>query len=146
MSNIDFSRYELNRQVRIVLIRYDIDVAMVDYSSIGGTVYLSGNLLKNGAGDLLPTAIEGLMREISRLSGVHNVQTDFQNWIISNEAGSWQIKKSGKKLHDIGAPIIQQGGIDEAAQEHRIETGKKIADALKDMQEKRIRGDRKNES
>jgi hypothetical protein len=131
---MDVPRYEVNRQVRVVLNRHDIDVTRLDYSFIGSTVYLSGDLLKNCEGDLVPNAIEGLMREISGLSGVRDVQTDFQNWVISNAGGAWQITKGKKKTRDGGVPMAQQGGAADAAKEVHIKTSEKIADVLKDME------------
>jgi hypothetical protein len=133
---MDVPRYEVNRQVRVVLNRHDIDVTRVDYSFIGGTVYLSGDLLKNCESDLVPTAIEGLMRDISGLSGVRDVQTDFQNWVISNAGGAWQITKGKKKTRDIGAPMAAQGGVADAAQEIHIEKSEKIADVLNEIGKK----------
>lgn len=132
---VDVPRYEVNRQVRVVLNRHDIDVTRVDYSSIGGTVYLSGDLFKNSDSDLVPAAIESLMRDITGISGVRDVQTDFQNWFISNSCGAWQITKGKKRSHDIGALVSQQGGQADAAQETHIEKSEKIADVLKEMGE-----------
>jgi hypothetical protein len=132
---VDVPRYEVNRQVRVVLNRHDIDITRVDYSFIGSTVYLSGDLLRNCEGDLVPTVIEGLLREISGLSGVRDVQTDFQNWHISNAGGAWQITKGKKKLRDSGAPMMQQGGQADAAQEVHIEKSEKIAAVLKEIVE-----------
>jgi hypothetical protein len=133
---MDVSRYEVNRQVRMVLNKYSIDLTRVDYSCIGGTVYLSGELLKTLEEDIAPALIESLFKEISRLSGVRNVQSDLQNWNISAEGNSWQITKSKKKSFDIGVPINQQGGRVETAKDVHIETSENIADVLKDMQEK----------
>jgi hypothetical protein len=139
---MDVSRYEVNRQVRSVLNKYNIDLTRVDYSCIGGTVYLSGELLKTLEEDIAPAVIESLFKEISRLSGVRNVQSDLQNWNISAEGNSWQITKSKKKSRDIGIPVTQPGGMAEAAKDVHIETSEEIADVLKDMQEKPEQEDR----
>jgi hypothetical protein len=139
---MDVSRYEVNRQVRSVLNKYSIDLTRVDYSCIGGTVYLSGELLKALEEDIAPAVIESLFKEISRLSGVRNVQSDLQNWNISAEGNSWQITKSKKKSLDIGVPVTSHGGTAEAAKDVHIETSEEIADVLKDMQEKPEQEDR----
>ena len=133
---MDVSRYEVNRQVRMVLNRHDIDLTRVDYSCIGGTVYLSGELLKADEDDIAPAMIESLFKEIARISGVRNVQSDLQNWSISTEGSSWQITKSKKKSRDTGARAIQHGGTGEAAEDVHIEKSEEIADVLKDIQEK----------
>ena len=133
---MDVSRYEVNRQVRGVLNRHDIDLAKIDYSCIGGTVYLSGELLKTNDCDIVPAMIESLFKEIARISGVRNVQSDLQNWSISASRNSWQITKIKKKMFDTGVPVTQQGGMAEAAKDVHIETSEEIADVLKDIQEK----------
>ena len=139
---MDVSRYEVNRQVRMVLNRHDIDLTRVDYSCIGGTVYLSGELLKANEDDIAPAMIESLFKEVARISGVRNVQSDLQNWSISTEGSSWQITKSKKKSRDTGARAIQHGGTGEAAEDVHIETSEEIADVLKDIQEKPKQEDR----
>jgi osmotically-inducible protein OsmY len=125
---MDVSRYEINRQVRGVLNRHDIDLAKIDYSCIGGTVYLSGELFKTNDCDIVPAMIESLFKEIARISGVRNVQSDLQNWSISASRNSWQITKIKKKLRDTGMA--------EAAEDVHIETSEEIAEVLNDMQEK----------
>ena len=130
---MDVSRYEINRQVRSVLNRHDIDLTKIDYSCIGGTVYLSGELFKSSEGDIAPAMIESLFKEIARISGVRNVQSDLQNWNISAEGNSWQITKSKKKSRDTGVPVTSQGGMAEVAKDVHIETSEEIADVLNDL-------------
>jgi len=134
----DFSRYDINHQVRIVLNRHYIDLTRIDYSCIGHTVYLSGELRKTSEDDLVPPVIESLLKEIAQLTNVHSVQCDFQNWNISCAENAWQITKSKKKLRDTGGvPQSQQGGVmSEAAKDVYIKTTEKIADVLKDMKKK----------
>jgi hypothetical protein len=117
----------------MVLIRHYIDLTRIDYSCIGHTVYLAGELLKTSEDDLVPPVIESLLKEISQLSSVHDVQCDFKNWNISSEENAWQITKSKKKLRDTGVPESQQGVMAEAAKDVFIKTSEKIADVLKDM-------------
>jgi len=139
---MEVSRYEVNRQVRMVLNRHDIDLTRVDYSCIGGTVYLTGELFKANEDDIAPAMIESLFKEISRISGVRNVQSDLQNWTICTEGSSWQITKSKKKSRDTGARFIQHIGTGEVAEDVHIEISEEIADVLKDIQEKPKQEDR----
>ena len=135
---VDVSRYDINHQVRMVLNRHYIDLTRIDYSFIGHTVYLSGELRKTSEDDLVPPVIESLLNEIARLSNVHSVQCAFKNWNISFGENAWQITKSKKKLRDTGGvPESQQGGaMSEAAKDVHIKTTEKIADVLKDMKKK----------
>ena len=130
---MDISRYEVNQKVRGVLNRHDIDLTRLDYSCIGNTIYLSGELLNINESDIVPAMVDSLFREIARLPGVRNVQCDLQNWNISNVGSSWQITKRKKKSVDI---VIPMGGAAEEAKVVEIDTSEEIADVLKDMQEK----------
>lgn len=130
---MDISRYEVNQKVRGILNRYDIDLTKVDYSCIGNTVYLSGELFKTNESDIVPAMIDSLFKEIARLSGVRNVQCDLQNWSVSCVGSSWQIMKSKKKTFDIYVRETQQG---DETKDIEIDTSEDIADVLKDMQEK----------
>jgi len=64
------SRYEVNRNVRMVLIRHDADLARIDYSFIGQTVYFYGDLVRPTM-DFSVQEIEVLAREISALKRGH---------------------------------------------------------------------------
>ena len=133
---MDISRYEVNRQLRMLLNKYGIDLAKVDYSCIGSTVYLSGELLNADEDEITPAVIESLFKEIARISGVRYVEPDLQNWNISANEDSWQITKSKKKSRETGIPVTQYGGTAETAKDVWIETSEQIEDVLKDIQGK----------
>lgn len=133
---MDVPRYEINRQVRVTLNKHDIDTTMVNYSFIGGTVYLSGDLLKNGEGVLVPPTIENMLKDISVLSGVRDIQTDFRNWSINRSGGDWQITKGRKKPVDIGDMTARWAGQADAAKEVHIETSEELSDVLKEVRKK----------
>jgi len=133
---MDISRYEVNRQLRTLLNRYGIDLTKVDYSCIGSTVYLSGELLNADEDEITPALIESLFKEIARIPGVRYVEPDLQNWNISANEDSWQVTKSKKKSRDISIPVTQYGGTAEAAKDVYIETSEQIADVLNDIQGK----------
>lgn len=129
---MEVSRYEVNRQIGVVLNRHDIDVTRLNYSFIGGTAYLSGSLLKNSESDLVPATIENLLKEIVGLLGIRDVQTDFQNWSINNAGGAWLIAKREERRSDIGN-VSRWGGQTDASREVHIETSENISDVLKNV-------------
>lgn len=131
---MDVSRYEVNRQLRMLLNKYGIDLATVDYSCIGGTVYLSGELLKIDGDEITPAVIESLFKEIARISGVRYVEPDLQNWNISADEYSWQITRSKKKSREVSIPVTKYGGTAETAKDVYIEVSERIEDVLKDIQ------------
>ncbi len=139
---MDVSRYEVNRQLRMLLNKYGIDLAKVDYSCIGTTVYLSGELVRTDADEINPAIIEGLFKEIIRIQGVRFVEPDIKNWNIRADEDSWQITKSKKESREVIIPATQYGGIAESAQDVHIEISEQIEDVLKDIQGKPDNKDR----
>jgi hypothetical protein len=89
------SRYEVNRNVRMVFTRHDADLTRVDYSFMGSTVYLYGDLVRPD-GDFTPQEIEIMAREISALPHVRDVQFDLSNWLVASSGDSWQITRTKK--------------------------------------------------
>ncbi len=85
------SRYEVNRSVRMVLTRHDADLTQIDYSFMGSTVYLNGDLVRLG-GDFSPKEVEIIAREIAALLHVRDVHFELGNWMVTTSDDSWQIK------------------------------------------------------
>ncbi|PKN19490.1 MAG: hypothetical protein CVU71_08270 [Deltaproteobacteria bacterium HGW-Deltaproteobacteria-6] len=90
------SRYEVNRNVRMVITRHDVDMTRIDYSFMGSTVYLNGDLVRLG-GDFSPKEIEIIVREIVALPHVRDVQFDLNNWMVASSGDSWEIKLRKKE-------------------------------------------------
>ncbi|MGV8079858.1 MAG: hypothetical protein AB2L22_07345 [Syntrophales bacterium] len=91
MATVD--RYEVNRRVRTILIRYDVDLTKIDYSFIGNTVYLYGELVKARKHDFNPDVIDMMIRELTRINGVRYIQFDLRNWFITYSGRSLNITK-----------------------------------------------------
>jgi len=87
------NRYEVNRRIRTVLIRHDVDVSKIDYSFIGNTVYLYGELLKNQRGEFNAASIDQLFRELSRIDFVRYINVDLKNWVITYSGRSLNVEK-----------------------------------------------------
>lgn len=85
------SRYEVNRNVRMVMTRHDVDLTRTDYSFMGSTVYLNGELVKVD-GDFSAKEIEIIVQEISALPHVRDIHFDLSNWMVSSSGDSWEIK------------------------------------------------------
>ena len=133
---MDFSRYEINRLVRVVLTQHGADLALADSSFIGGTVYLSGTLQKSSGEQFVPGAIDEMAKDISRLSGVRDVQFDLENWFLNRGHGAWQIRKGkGRHVLDEFTSHLKDGTTSTGATVE-IKSGDKIADVLEDMKKK----------
>lgn len=97
-----FSRYEINRNVRMVFVRHDADLTRIDYSFMGSTVYLDGDIVKTN-GDFSMQEIETIVREISALPHVRDIQFNLNNLIILSLGDSWQISKAKKSIAATGS-------------------------------------------
>jgi len=81
------SRYEINRNVKRVLIRHAVDLLELQFYYSGESVYLSGKLKKDPEGEFNPPQIEALVRELSSLPYVKSLQFDLSNWSLVYEPG-----------------------------------------------------------
>jgi hypothetical protein len=92
----EFSRYEINRKIRQVLVSHNADMTRINYSFINKTVYMYGNLVRESHGEFSLPVIESIIRELMKLPRVQKIQFDLDNWVISNEPGELNIvKKKG---------------------------------------------------
>lgn len=87
------SRYEINRKVKQILIRYAVDLSSLQYSCAGETVYLYGTLKKDPKGEFKPPGIEILIKELLGIPDVRSLQFDLSNWNINADYDSLSISK-----------------------------------------------------
>lgn len=102
------SRYEVNRNVRMVLARHDADLTKIDYSFMGSVVYLNGDLARPD-GDFSQQEIESIVRELAALPHVRDIHFELNNWRVSSSGDSWQVnrikKEAGRKRAASGTGI-----------------------------------------
>ena len=87
------SRFEINRSVKRVLVRHAVDLMVLQFYCSGESVYLSGKLKKDPRGEFNPAQIEALVRELSSLPHVKNLQFDLSNWNLIYEPGFINVNK-----------------------------------------------------
>lgn len=104
--NEQVSRYEINRNVRMIFTRHDADMTKIDYSFMGNTVYLYGDLTRTD-GDFSPQEIEVMVKELSALPHVRDIQFNLNNWLVLSSGDSWKASMT-KKLP--GIKSARQGG------------------------------------
>ena len=119
------SRYEINRNVRMVLTRHDVDLTRIDYSFMGSTVYLYGDLVRPDR-DYSAKDIEFIVREISALPHVRNIQFSFNNWLVVSSGNSWRITKTGKSTATRAAGSLADSTV-------VIDKEEKLTDVLDDL-------------
>jgi len=91
----NLSRYEVNRNVRTVFTRHEADMTKIDYSFMGSTVYIYGDLVKP-EGEFSPQEIEVMAKEILALPNVHDLQFDLNNWVMIAAEDSRQFRQTKK--------------------------------------------------
>lgn len=125
------SRYEVNRNVRMVLIRHDADLTRIDYSFIGNTVYFYGDLVKPTM-DFSVQEIEVLAREISALPHVREIQFHFNNWTVASSGDSWQVIRTKKRSAATVGAAYQAGSSGDST--IVVEKAEKLINVLKDIE------------
>jgi hypothetical protein len=127
---ISASRYKANQAVKSALIRHYVDLSFLDFSTVGSTVYLSGTLKKDPSGEFTASGLEAMLREIVRIPGVHGLQADLVNWMISYSG-------AGFELHRKHRPQGSSG----ASQAVRIARQEDVQDVLDGIQDDSDSGD-----
>ncbi|MGD0022230.1 MAG: hypothetical protein ABSC54_08005 [Smithellaceae bacterium] len=123
------SRYEVNRNVRTILTRHDVDLTRIDYSFMGNTVYLYGDLVRPN-GDYSVSEIESIIREIAVLSQVRDIQFDLNNWVVVPSGESWQITKPKKSA--VKRVVTQPGALGDSTVV--IDKAENLTDVLDDLE------------
>jgi hypothetical protein len=129
MPDDQVSRYEINRNVRIILTRHDVDLTRIDYSFMGSTVYLYGDLVRPDR-DYSAKDIEFIVREISALPHVRNIQFSFNNWLVIPSGNSWRITKTRKSA--VTRAAYQSGSLEDSTVV--IDKAEKLTDVLDDLE------------
>jgi uncharacterized protein YfkK (UPF0435 family) len=129
------SRYEVNRNVRIVITRHDADMARIEYSFMGSTVYLSGDLVRPN-GEFSAQEVENIARELSALPHVRSLQFDLNNWLVDTSGDSWQVNRV-RKTAGAGGTDGQTGVSDDTTLVIEREEG--LQDVIDDL-EKKLKG------
>lgn len=93
------SRYEVNRNIRAVLVRNNVNLERVEFSFVGKTAYIRGELSKINGNEFSVSAIETIATEISKIPFVRDIQFELLNWSIMLAGGSWHIMKAKKSAH-----------------------------------------------
>ena len=130
MPDDQVSRYEMNRNVRMVLTRHDADLTRIDYSCMGSTVYLYGDLVRPDK-DFSAKEIEFIVGEIAALPHVRDTQFDLNNWVVVSSGNSWQITTKTKKSAPTRAAALS-GSLEDSTVV--IDKAEKLTDVLGDLE------------
>jgi hypothetical protein len=119
------SRYAINQLVRSVLVRHDVDLEAISISSSSNIVYVYGFLKKGTGKDMKPSDIDLIFREIERLPSVRGIAVDLENWVVTNNEGTWTATAKRISGHYLAAS--------ESSEDYRIDEEEHITDVLKDI-------------
>ena len=123
------SRYEVNRKVRMIFARHDADLSKIDYSFMGSSVYLYGDLVRPDR-DYSTQEIESIARDISALPHVRDIHFELNNWVILSSGESWQINKTKKSV--VLPSTRQPGALGDST--IVIDKAEKLTDVLDDIE------------
>lgn len=83
----EINRYKVNQEAAAILVSSGADLGKLTYSFTGATLYLSGELLRDPAGQFNPEEVRGLGAELLRHPHIKYLQFDLENWIVTQEFG-----------------------------------------------------------
>lgn len=89
------NRFEMNKLVRRVMSRHQVDMSQVSYTCIGGRILLSGFLIKGSGNEFTASGIESMLQEFRKIKGVSDVGSELGNWDLNG--GSIQKIDKGEK-------------------------------------------------
>jgi hypothetical protein len=113
----------------MVLTRHDVDLTRIDYSFMGNTVYLYGDLVRPD-GDYSAKEIDFIVGEIAALPHVRDIQFDLNNWLVVTSGDSWQITKTMKSA--VTRAADQSGSLGDSTVV--IDKAEKLTDVLDDLE------------
>jgi hypothetical protein len=119
------SRYAINQRVRSILVTHDVDLEALSISSSANVVYINGFLKKGSGGDMRPSDIDLVFREIEHIPSVRGISVDLENWIVTSSDGTWMATAKKRARTGIAA---------EHAEDYRIDKEEAIADVLGEIQ------------
>jgi len=123
------SRYDMNRQVKMILVRHGVDLTLLKWSSSRSTVNFYGMLKKDQNKDFTVTELEGLVKELVHVPRAPRLNFNLDNWYISSESGSWKVSK--RKMP------VSGGGVEDRPRTVFIRRTEKVEDILREIRERK---------
>jgi hypothetical protein len=77
------NRFEINKLVRRVLTKNQVDMSTISFTCIGGRILLSGLLKKGSGGEFTASGIESMLSEMRKIKGVSDVGSELGNWDLN---------------------------------------------------------------
>lgn len=92
----EINRYKINQLAQACLVRHSADLAKLNFSFTGQGLHLSGLLLKSPAGEFAAEEVKALVDDLVRLDHVRYLQTELDNWAVTQEYGVWDVRPKNK--------------------------------------------------
>lgn len=141
---MEISRYEMNQQVRKILIQHGVNLVLIDYSYIGGTVYLYGTLQKDSRDEFTSMGLETLAFDIKKLRNVSDIQFDLENWAVNRNLGSWNFTRRTQRTSRFSSRTPYRQGAASSDKTVEIKNFEKLSDVLNDITKKEEDTDKKD--
>ena len=88
----EINRYKVNQLAQACLVRHAVDLSKLNFSFTGQSLHLSGLLRKSPAGEFSAEEIKTLVLDLARLDHVRYLQAELDNWSVSQEFGTWDVR------------------------------------------------------
>lgn len=96
------NRFEINKLVRRVLTKNQVDMSTVSFSCMGGRILLTGLLKKGSGSEFTAKGVETMVTELRKVKGVTDVGSELGNWDINGGSIQKIDKAEAKKAHSEG--------------------------------------------
>lgn len=94
------NRFEINKLVRRVLTKNQVDMSTISFTCIGGRILLSGLLKKSTGSEFTAKGIESMCSELRKIKGVSDIGSELGNWDVNG--GSIQKIDKGENKKNQG--------------------------------------------
>ena len=104
MKHNHVSDLEVNRIVRVVLVRHHIDLGLLSHQACRGFVHIQGRLeLVSGRSAVLTSSLVGsIFDEIEHARGVCGLNIELKNWRLDNGTKIWRRLREVVRLNPQG--------------------------------------------
>ncbi len=118
----EFSRYEVNQKIKMILVSHNVDLSTLTFSFSGKAAWFTGKLNKASGSPLGHEEVETLCKALGGLHAIRFLNFELEDWNVSASPGSFSISRKAVASSSSGreqAPLI-------------IKTNEKIEDVLDD--------------
>jgi len=82
MAKKKLSKGEITKEVRRILLRYQVHMSKVYFSASLASIYFSGQLVRNDGKEFKHTVVQLITNEVLQFG---SIRCELENWVIGND-------------------------------------------------------------